>query len=85
MPVSVQIILVLGAIGGLIFTIGKALSSVQKEDIVHLENKLSSDIKDVRADVKELNAKFDRYLFGRLEKKIDDDGDDDADKDNTNK
>ena len=83
MPVSVQIILVLGAIGGLIFTIGKALSSVQKEDIVHLENKLSSEIKEVRSEVNRkfdaLNAKFDRYLFGKLEKT------DDADKDDKGK
>ena len=106
MPVSVQIILVISAIAGLAYTVGKALSSAQKKDLLKLErsidelkvaqketadrigasqkeffNRIEASQKEfadrledkIDSSISTLNAKFDRYLFGKLEKTKTDD------------
>ena len=115
MPLSVQIILVISAIAGLAYTVGKAFSSVQKQDLDKLEasqkrdldqveKRLTASIGEVKSAQKEsankfeatqkenanklegridtsisaLNAKFDRYLFGKLDKTKTDDSSDDS-------
>ena len=59
MPVSVQIILVISAIAGLAYTVGKALSSVQKEDLAKLEKSIDEVKSSQKANADKLEAKID--------------------------
>ena len=59
MPVSVQIILVISAIAGLAYTVGKALSSVQKEDLAKLEASIDEVKKTQKENADKLETKLE--------------------------
>ena len=88
LPLFVALAILCVALAGFAYTMLQALSAVRKEDIVDLKNELKTDIAQVeirlnasrREDaarfekgIAEINAKFDRYLFGKLDKTDDSD------------
>ena len=98
LPLFVALAILCFALIGFGYTMLRALSAVQKEDIALLKadiNGVKTDIAQVeirlnasrREDavrsekgIADINAKFDRYLFGKLEKTPDKPGDSDKGK-----